>query len=279
MFLNELTNKFNNPLNPVKMKTSRKYTKELKRQFGYLATWLPGTPIELGDIGILRNYQFTKISHLSNFGINFEIVPDETKSDIEHSSSGVVSITTKAAGTIAPQGSALGELEAGIIVEFSKENAIYFKAIGTTSPSIKDQISLGKTIVSLYKEGKWDKEWSVVTEKVDTHNSTILISGSSNGKIELKAKGEIEAAKLDIADAELGFELKFSKDLSTKIIAQESLTPLFKASRLNSRIFAPPVFRLNKIRSIDLMTPDKAKINDEQLFFEEADFDYDDNDE
>ena len=44
------------------MKTSKKYTKELNQQFGYLATWLPGTPLALGDIGILRNNEFTKIS-------------------------------------------------------------------------------------------------------------------------------------------------------------------------------------------------------------------------
>lgn len=261
------------------MKTSKKYTREIKEQFGYLATWLPSTPLALGDIGILRNNQFTKISNLSDFGIQFEIEPDETKSDIEHSSKGAVSITTKASGTVAPQGSALAEVDAGITVEFSKENAILFKANGTTSPSIKDQIALGKTIIDLYKEGKWDKDWSVITEKVDAESATILISSSSSGKIELKAKGEIKAAKLDIADAALGFELTFSKDLSTKIIGEESLTPLFKASKVNSRLFNPPIFKINKVRSMDLMTPDKAKSNEELLYFGEADFELESQDE
>lgn len=258
------------------MKTSKKYTRELKKQFDYLATWLPGTPIDLGDIGILRNNQFTKVSNLSDFGIEFEIEPDETKSDIEHSSKGAVSITTKASGTVAPQGRALGEIDAGIIVEFSKENAILFKANGTTSPCIKDQISLGKKIIELYKDGKWDKDWAVITELVDSESATILISSSSNGEIELKAKGEIEAAKLDIADAELGFELTFSKDLSTKIIAAESLSPLFKASKVKSRLFLPPVFKMNKVHSMDLMTPNKAKNEKELLFFGDADFEMDD---
>lgn len=261
------------------MKTSKKYTRELKEQFNYLATWLPGTPIELGDIGILKNFQFTKISNLIELGIAFEIVTDETKSDIEHSSSGAVSITTKASGAVAPHGSTLGDLDAGITVEFSKENAILFKANGTTSPCIKNQIALGKTIIELYKQGKWDKDWSVITEKVDSESATILISSSSASKVELKAKGKIESAKLDIADAGLGFELTFSKDLSTKIIAEDSITPLFKACKVSSRIFAPPVFRMNKISSMYLMTPEKAKKNEELLFFDEADFDADDNNE
>ena len=258
------------------MKTSKKYTRELKEQFGYLATWLPSTPIALGDIGVLRKNQFTKISNLSDFGIKFDIEPDETKSDIEHSSKGAVSITTKASGTVAPQGSALGEVDAGITVEFTKENAILFKANGTTSPSIKNQIALGNKIIELYKEGKWDKDWAIITEKVDSESATILISSSSNGKIELKAKGEVEAAKLDIADAELGFGLTFSKDLSTKIIAEESLTPLFKASKVKSRLFMPPIFKMNFVDSMDLVTPEKAKSNEELIYFGEADFELDD---
>jgi hypothetical protein len=258
------------------MRTSKKYTKELKRQFGYLATWLPGTPLSLGDIGVLRNNEFTKISNLADLGITFEIELDSTKADIEHSSKGAVSISTKASGAIATQGSVLGEIDAGVTVVFSKESAILFKANGTTSPSIKDQIKLGKEILKLYKEGKWDKDWAVVTEKVDAESATILISSSKNGKIELKAKGEIETKNIDIADAELDFELSYSKDLSTKIFAEESLTPLFKASKVKSRLFLPPAFKMNKIHSMDFMTPDKAKQNEEFIYFGEAEFELED---
>ena len=131
------------------MRTSKKYTRELRQQFGYLATWLPGTPLELGDIGILKRNTYTKISNLSNFDIDFSIEKDLTKSDIEYTSKGAVSITTKASGTAATQGSVLGKIDAGITVEFSKENAILFKANGTSSPAIEDQIKLGRQILSL----------------------------------------------------------------------------------------------------------------------------------
>ena len=257
------------------MKTSKKYTREMKEQFGYLATWLPNTRLSLGDIGILRDNQFTKISNLSDHGIGFEIEEDEIKAVIEYSSKGAVSLTSKASGTVAPQGSVLGETDAGILVEFSRENAILFKANGTMSPCIKNQISLGKEIISLYEKGKWDKDWAVITEKVDADSTTIIISSSSKGKIELKATGSIKAAKLDIADINLGFELSFSKDLSTSIIAEGSLTPLFKASRLKSSIFNPIKFELSKVRPMDLMTPEKAKANKDLLSFGEADFEYD----
>lgn len=254
------------------MKINKTYTQELKQQFGYLATWLPGTPMDLGDIGVLKDNQFTKISNLSDFNIDFEIEPDTTESDLEHSSKGSVSISTKASGTVAPQGSTLGDIDAGITVQFNKENAILFKANGTTSPSIKNQIVLGQQILELYKQGKWDKDWAVITEKVDAKSATILISGSNGGKIELKAKGEVKAAKLDIADANLGFELTFSKDLSTKIIAEQSLSPLFKASKVKGRLFSSPVFGMKKISPMDIITPEKATTHPDLIYFDDADF-------
>jgi len=254
------------------MRTSKNYSNELYQQFRYLATWLPGTPLALGDIGVLKNNEFTKISNLSNEGIKFDELKDETKSDIDYSSKGAVSITTKASGVLAPQSSVLGEVDAGITVEFSKENAILFKANETLSPSIKDQITLGKEILKRFKDGKWDKDWAVITELVVAKSGTILISSSSSGKIELKAKGKVEAAKLDIADAGLGFELSFSKDLATKIIAQESITPLFKASKIKGRLLQPRVFGMKKVRLMDLVTPEKARSTNDLIYFGEADF-------
>lgn len=264
------------------MRTSRKYTRELKKQFGYFATWLPGTPLELGDIGVLKGNIFTKISNLSDFKIKFDVEKDTSKADIEHSSKGAVSITTKASGTVAPQGSSLGEIEAGIRVEFNKENAILFKANATLSPSIKDQVSVGNQVIKLFEEGKWDKNWVVITEIVEAESATILISSSSNSKIELKAKGDVGSANLDIADADLGFELKFSKDLSTKIIAEESLTPLFRASKIKRPWFSKPVFQTNRIKSfelesnelgaIDLITPNMVKKDSMKLTFDQVEF-------
>ena len=264
---------------PIIMKTSEKYTRELKQQFGYLATWLPSTPLELGDIGVLKKNSFTKISNLSDFDIEFEVEPDFSKSNIEHSSSGSVSIVAKLSGTVAPSGSSLVQADAGFIVDFSKENAVFFKALGTTSPSIKNQIAVGSKIVEFFKAGKWDKSWVVVTEIVNAESATILISNSSNGKIELKVSGDVQAAQIDIADIGLGLKATFSKDLSTKIIANDALTPLFKVSKLKTKIFSPPAFEMksanpvvmttNGVTSIDLVTPEFAKENGDYLYFEE----------
>lgn len=254
------------------MKTVKKYTNELYKQFHYFATWLPGVPLELGAIGIFKNNEFTAVSSLKNEGIEFDIEDDITKSDLEHATNGAVTITTKLSGTLPAAGSVLADVDAGFTVEFSQQNAILFKANGTVIPRINDQIKLGKEIISRYQQDKWEKDWVVITELVKADSSTIIISSSNKGKVELKANANIKAAKLDIADAGLELGCPYSKDLSTKIITEKGLTPLFKISKIKFRPFMPPVVRARKIAPRALTTSQESNKLPESIIFEEADF-------
>ena len=245
------------------------YTDDLKKKFGYYATWHPGTPLQLGDIGILSDNVFNRIGNVKKHGIDFEIRKDDTYEDLEYSTKGSVSITAKFAGTAAPQGSTLATVDAGMIIEFGNSNAIYFKAGKTKTNLIENVIQLGQEILRLFEEGKWNKKWVVITELVEAESATVLISNSSNAKIELKAKGNINAPTIDIADAEAEFTATFYKGMDTKIIAEKGLTPLLKVKGIKTRIFSKPHFELKGIHPSDLLTPENAKKEyKDQLIFD-----------
>lgn len=223
---------------------AEQYTKELSRKFGYRATWLPGSPLSLGDIGTLDGAIFNRRGNLRDKNINFEIVNDATGDDLEYMSSGGVDISTKLAGKTAPEGSALGTIDAGVIVNFSKEKAIFFKALNTKNSFIKDITKVGDDVVNLFKNGHWEKEYVVITELITAESATILISNSNNGKVELKANANIAATKIDIADAEFDWDTKFSRGMETKIISQAGNTPLFKLQGIKKGLFEKPKFRM-----------------------------------
>jgi hypothetical protein len=234
------------------------YTDEMKRKFGYMATWLPGIPLVLGDIGVVRDNAFTRIASLDDFNINFEIREDETPEDLEYSSKGSVSVTTKLSGAITPPGSSLGNLDAGFVVDFTGANSILFKANKTRTNLIKNTIKLGEEVLSLYREGRWNKKWVVITELVEAESATILISNTKNAKIELKANANIQLTKLDIADASLDLGYTSYKGLDTKVIAQSGLTPLFKVKGIHTNIFISPVFKEKGLNAFDFVTPATA---------------------
>lgn len=239
----------------------KQYSDEMKKKFGYYATWNPGYPLELGDYGILKDNVFTRLSNIKDLGVEFDVRPDSSKVDLEHNSYGSVQVTTKLSGVGAPVGSTLTELDAGIIVEFSRENSVLFKANNTTSPSIGDSNKVGIEIVNLYKEGKWNPNWVVITELINAESATILISNSSNSKIELRATANIDTPSIDIASADFKFSTQLSRGLATKIIAKEGIKPLFKVMGMKTRIVGPPIFKLANLNSFDLLTPATAKNN------------------
>ncbi|RXK86373.1 DNA/RNA non-specific endonuclease [Filimonas effusa] len=237
------------------------YTGEMRKHFGYHATWLPNTPLALGDVGIMKGDVFIKVSDLAARGVSFQKGFPETNpkpADIDYSSKGAVSMTTKLAGKAAPVGSALTDVDAGVIIEFSKENAIIFQANGTLVHAIEDTLEVGAQIIELFKAGKWDKNWVVITELVSAESETLLIASGKNMKVELKANANISAASLNIADTQFGFTLQGSSSLQTKIVASQGLTPLFRLMKLRSQLFSPLEFSIAGVSPLDMLTPEDA---------------------
>ncbi|MDB5128351.1 hypothetical protein [Mucilaginibacter sp.] len=245
-----------------------RYTNEMKDHFGYYAAWQPGVPLQLGDIGVLNGNLFTKISNLNNFTMPFQVRTDTSSNDLEYSSKGAVAITSKLSGTVSPEGSKLAQGDVGFILDFSSENAVYFKADKAMSDLIDDTITIGNKVIDLYGQGKWNKNWVIITELVNTETATIVISSTSNSSLELKATANVQAADIDIADAQFGFKAAFSKGIDTKIIAQNNLTPLFKLQGIKTRIFSSPVFQSKGLTAFDIITPESSRTtHKDSLYF------------
>ena len=234
------------------MSIERIYTDELAKEFGYYATWMPGVPVKLGQIGVLDKNVFTPVSSLENFKVRFGIMRDRTKNDFKYSSAGAVTISQKLSGEAA-KGTKLGKADAGIIIEFNKNNAIYFRAVGTSNDYIADKLTLGKTILDLYKKGEWKKEWVIITQIVDADKATILISKEKGAKMEFKAKADLKAAELDIANVDFSSENSFSTSLSFKIVAKAGINPLFKVMGIKDGWFKDASFN-NRSEDVEAET-------------------------
>lgn len=228
-------------------KAWQQYASEMFNKFGYLATWTPGVQMELGDVGVVKDKLFTRITTLANLEIPFEVRPDASKESQKHSSSGSVSITFKAAGKAPALGSALSQAEAGFSIDFKKSNSTVYEALGCLAPSINDQVAIGKRIQELYDQGDWNKDWAVVTELVTADSATVLISNSSSAKIELSASGNVATGGVSLADLTANLQIAYSKDMQTVLVSKEGLTPLFKARALKSNGPIGPFFKSENV--------------------------------
>jgi hypothetical protein len=219
------------------------YTKELFNRFHYLATWLPTVPLRLGDVGVLNSSEFQRMTTLHELGIQFKVRDGANTSDLEYYSKGAVTVRFRTAGEAQEPESDFGHLGAGVSIEFKRENAFFFRAAKCRISSIEDQETIGIEIMDRYKNDKWDKNYYVVTEIVESGGATILIANQKNARVDLIMKGNLASTYFDLADVNLDFKVAFVKDIHTRIITETSLTPLFRARSVKKTLLRSNIFR------------------------------------
>jgi hypothetical protein len=208
------------------------YTDRLRKHFKTLyAVWPPGRPVQLGDIGVLKDDVFVPKRALRHFGIGFSERSDTQSAHYEFSSSDSTEIVTHLSGSGPVDGPVL--VNGGIEVNFSSEKSVFFNAAGCLHHAIEDQVALADAVMKHYEEGTWDDAYAVVTEVVDAGATTVLAAGGSNASVVLEAKAK--APTIDLADASLRFVLRRQKNIGLKVISEDGLTPLIGLSKIQSK--------------------------------------------
>jgi hypothetical protein len=211
------------------------YTKDIHKHLRYRATWLPGTPVALGDVGILDKGVLVPQTSLPRLGVDFEVqtdtVPDGT---LDYQSANEVSIAIKAAGELNKRFNALAEADAGALVEFTDADSVLLQLRGVRVERVADQAALRRAlldaVVAADDQRRWDRDWVVVTDVVTAASATILIAGGRGSRIELKAAASV--APTSLADVDAGLTTVSESQVSTKIVAQNGLTPLYRGMRV-----------------------------------------------
>jgi len=243
------------------------YVKGIKKKFrNYFAAWLPNEPLKLGDVGILEENFFTRITSLQELGISFQEREDPDSSPIDFVSESGVSFAFKSAGETNPNLPGIPEAKAGIGIEFSQEGTFVVKAEQSFEPSIENIAGVQKEVLEAFKEGKWEKRWAIIVRIVKTPVASILISTSSQSKIELSVESDITKGTIDLGNANIEFIAKTQKGGIFKSIGATNITPFFQLARIKRRWwFGEPYVRLRRSRlnwqPLDIVTPQIVRDN------------------
>ena len=207
------------------------YLQEINdKSVGYRPNWEPNKPLRIGDIGILENNVFTVMGSLEKMGINMEVRTDDNTGEVmDLSSENGVNITQKAAAKVDPGTPAVGEIDAGFNIEFTKKKSIVFRINGYKNHLIENLLEIGTEIKKRYKNDEWEKDWVVINELIEAQSATIMMSSEGGVSVELRAKGDVGVQNLDIADGNLELGTSSSGKLAVSIVGKEGITPLYRA--------------------------------------------------
>ena len=224
-------------MNPISYYLESVYEKT----HGYRPTWLPNLPIQIGDFGVLENNVFRKEGNLIGIGVTARFDTSVSESKMDLSSEKGVSITTKLKGKVEPKSVALGQADAGFIIEFKNENSFIFRINGFKTSIIINLAEIKDYILKRHAEGKWDKNMVVINELVTAHSATILLSGQAGAKVELKAQVDVEVESMDIADVSLNLKLESGQSLAAQFLGQVGITPLYRVIGIKKTLFSTSI--------------------------------------
>ncbi|RYD98719.1 MAG: hypothetical protein EOP50_04730 [Sphingobacteriales bacterium] len=216
------------------------YLKHISSKSGYRANWEPNKPLQLGMIGKLTDGVLDVVSTLEQEGLTPKILKDDSLGELDYTSNDTVDIGIKLGGSAPVAGSVLSQAEAGFFLDFHGENAVVFQVKDTLTHQIINMGELEKEIIKRYKEGAWPKDWVIITQLLEAVSATIIVSNSSNNKIELKASANVGTPNLKLTDASLGLSVAREKGSSLKVIAQQGIMPLYRVMGVRHPFLGKP---------------------------------------
>jgi hypothetical protein len=210
------------------------YTREIREHMAQLGTWRPNERLPLGALGVMVGDRFVRQSDLrQEFGLTLGVTQSTQEGNLSHHSEGGVNVKVGAGGEGTDPGSTLIKAGTDIHVTFLKQNAILLDLVDCISHRIEDQLTLGRQILQLWKEGLWKPEMCTVVELVEARSTTAILASGSKGGVSLKATAEAKiSGAISLADARLGLQLVRSEGIGLELVAAPEATPLIRALRL-----------------------------------------------
>jgi hypothetical protein len=214
---------------PVKL-----YQREMHGNLGFFATWLPGDPIEIGDVGSLEAGRFRRMTSLKDLDIPCEVDVSSTQQNIQLTSTRGTRLTTSA-GANAPT-----LVKAEITIGFSREGAFIFNAFKLRPYRLVNHPTVAEGILDAYRNHRWERGWLLVETVHVAERATIIVSEDSSAELVLVANLTGALPTVPLADPKIGFTVASTRGKVVHIVGGRDLHPLYSCLRLKSAFFGEP---------------------------------------
>lgn len=207
------------------------YTREMHTKYEYLACWLPSTRLALGDVGLLSQHRFRKLTSLSELGIPFTRNEDSPIADLNYSSTDYVAVASDARlGASAP------DAVSNLSITFARSGATLFQASGCVLETIGNLPALEAALRTRHENRAWHLEYVVVTEVVRTGPTAILVAEHRGAQLDLQVSTAGLTGLLPVASATAKCLITNRLGIAADVLAPNGATPLFNAVQLRKRL-------------------------------------------
>lgn len=221
---------------PVKL-----YQKEMYDNLGLFATWLPGSSVGIGDVGILEFGRFIKLTSLRELGI-----PQGSRRIGSKQNMNYTAAVERSVAATAQAGVALDVADTSVHLRFTRQGGYVFEAIGMLNIELTQRTILADQIVAAHERSKWSKEWLLIDSICTAESATIIVSEESGSEMVLKAHAALQAGMTTLADPSVKLSISSSKGRIVQIVSQSNVTPLYSCAKLHVPFLGDPSLRASR---------------------------------
>jgi len=159
---------------------------------GWAANWWPGTPVALGQRGVMRNGQLQYQGHVSDYGVSFDLdpTPGPESGNWDFASSREASWSFGADASV-PGWHWLGSAKAGVQAHFGSEEALLFSAVQSRIERVANVDRLKSDLRTTALQQGMPLGQSVVVERQIARNAVLLVSAGSAAEFRATADADV----------------------------------------------------------------------------------------
>jgi hypothetical protein len=188
---------------------------------GMRGVYPPNMNLELGDYGQVKDGRFEPIGNLRDLGIGFE--PDRSSGEM-HREFKSAQVSKVQFGAGAAVDGAEVRARARLELTFGSDFSVYYAVAGCVYERIRNIAAVGSEIVHRSKKQSWNDDWKVVTSRMTSSNTTLIVSREKNSKIVLEATADVPM--IDMTDPALSLQVVYDSTASDHWITEKgAMTP------------------------------------------------------
>jgi hypothetical protein len=174
--------------------------------FDRLPVWLPGSGMQVGDVGIPEAKGWQQMSSLRELAITFGTEPSDAPASYSYHSQDAAQVEARLSAESGAIVKYLASARAGFQVKFGRQGAFVFRAPTVESERIARLHSVQEEIIKRAKAGDWEPNWVLVTEVVRARPIIILVAGKSDSEASVDLGAKLELLKtVQLGEVDGGF--------------------------------------------------------------------------
>jgi len=222
------------------MSLAKTYCKEIIKELDKIPVFLPGTPVNVGDIITFGKSifepkpigSFRPVSTLSSFNIPYKTKKDHNPDPYRYASKGAVGVTFTADANVTSAGN--GKLD----ITFNQEEATYFAALSCSVTSIVDTSKFVQQLLPFKESIDWGNCF-IVTSVTIAERALIMQSNSQSANLVIQ--GDVKGLEIDSnlnIDAEISVRVNSYKDSAFIKDWSKNVTVFFTLTRFRKKFLS-----------------------------------------